>query len=281
MSCFYRIEQYYEHLTPTEKIIADFIMHNTAQALEAGVNDLAALCGVSPPSIIRFYRRIGYDKYSEMKVNLAMDVANTQCKCIDNLIQSSDTLENMSEKAVSSISQTLNNTLKLVKTKELRKAINAIKAAECIYLFGIGASGIAASDLFQKLIRINRRCSYFEDSNLALASAVHINSKDAAIFFSYGGKTRETNMAAQAAKKNGATCIAITTLGKSPLSSLADIVLPIPSDEPEIRIGALQSRYAQLLVLDLLYIGLIQNDLPQIEEYLEKTRAIVKGLKSD
>jgi len=114
MSCFYRIEQYYDHLSATEKKIADFILQNTSQALEASVNDLSEYCGVSPPSVIRFLRRIGYEKYSDMKVSLAMDVASGQDRCIDTLIQSSDTLDHMAEKVVLSISQTLSKTLKLI-----------------------------------------------------------------------------------------------------------------------------------------------------------------------
>ena len=58
-----------------------------------------------------------------------------------------------------------------------------------------------------------------------------------------------TKLAAQ----NGATVISLSSLGKSPLTELADISLFTVAKETRYRIVAISSRIAELTVIDALY----------------------------
>ena len=55
--------------------------------------------------------------------------------------------------------------------------------------------------------------------------------------------------------------------------------LLLPNRENEIRIGAVQSRYAQLFIVDLLFVGVVKDNFDKNEEYLQKTREIIARLR--
>ena len=55
--------------------------------------------------------------------------------------------------------------------------------------------------------------------------------------------------------------------------------LYIPTTERELRLGAIASRNASLIVTDLLYLGLAKSDMKQTKEYIVKTRNAINRLK--
>ncbi|EPS46536.1 RpiR family transcriptional regulator [Clostridium botulinum A1 str. CFSAN002368] len=96
---------------------------------------------------------------------------------------------------------TINDTKELVDDEKLLEAVKAIKNAETIYLYGVGASAMVAMDFQYKLLRINKKVMFQQDSHLQLAVSVHITNRDVAVAISYSGNTREVNLAVEEAKK--------------------------------------------------------------------------------
>ena len=60
------IKNNYEKLYAAEAKVADFIMNNPAQALDANVSETAELSGVSDATVVRFCKRIGYEGFYQM-----------------------------------------------------------------------------------------------------------------------------------------------------------------------------------------------------------------------
>jgi len=281
MSCISRVKEFYDVFTSSEKQIADYILANSSDALELTSVEMSEIVGVSPATVIRFSKAMGFSGYSDMKLDLARDVENLTQNEVNELIQSGDTMTEMAKKYASSFTRVITDTMSLIKDRELETAVDVLKRAETIYIYGVGASGLVAEDLQKKLVRINKRCVYYTDYNLGLASAIHITKKDAVLAISYSGQTKEVNMAAELGQKVGAKVIAISRCRKSRLTSLTDVNLFIPSTEREVRIGAMQSRTAQLFVTDLLYMGLIRDRFDAVEACLESSRKIILQLKDN
>ena len=61
------------------------------------------------------------------------------------------------------------------------------------------------------------------------------------------------------ARDHGATTIAISNRGKSPIDKYSDIILSTSSNETEYNILALNSRIAQLAIIDTLYYYIAFN----------------------
>ena len=137
---------------------------------------------------------------------------------------------------------------------------------------------MVAQDFQYKLSRIKRIAIYQKDSHTQLISAVNIEPNDIAIGISYSGETKEVNLALKKAKELGAKTIGITKFNNT-LSKIVDISLHVPSEEKEIRFGAITSRISALVITDLLYLGVAKNNLNKTEEYILKTREFVKKIK--
>jgi len=169
-------------------------------------------------------------------------------------------------------------TYKLIDIKTIQHAVDQLKRANQIFLLGTGASGNCCLDLAQKLTRVNFQAIYHIDPHTQLTADVHITDQDVAIGISYSGATKEVTSAIQYAKSRGAHTIAITQHNKNELHKLADSILVLPYQENEFRLGAMASRNATLIYTDLLYLGMISNNLDDYKEILMQTRKVLTSL---
>ena len=170
-------------------------------------------------------------------------------------------------------------TYQMLNVSVLTAAVEEICAGRRIHLFGVGASGLLAMDFLYKSSRIGIPAFYHEDVHTNLATAALLGPKDIVIAISYSGETRETVLAARAAKDRGCKIIAITQANHNTLARLADYPLYVPSEEPELRVGAMTSRTSGLLLLDLLYLGVAKHDPDRTEKSLLETRELIRSLQ--
>lgn len=278
MSCFTRITENVARFTKNDKKIADYILKNVDSAALMPANVLGEKSGTSASAVIRFIKKLNYRNANEFRADLSKSAAKIPMEKQSLIIHPDDSIETMMNKISEIISESAVTTFDLNKESSFAPSIKKLAEADCVYILGIGASGIVAYDFHQKLVRINKRSIYIADSNMQAAVSVHTRSCDAVIAFSCSGATREVNLAVEQAKLNNTFCIAVTNTSPSPLSKMADLVLRFPDRESEIRIGAIYSRYAQLAIADILFMGIAQKNFGEMEQCLIKTRSLVKKL---
>ncbi|MCK8817856.1 MurR/RpiR family transcriptional regulator [Natroniella sulfidigena] len=283
MSVVLKIKRRKDDFTQSETKLAEYVLENKSEVSNLSVQKLANLAGTSPASVIRFCKKVGYNGFQEFKINLVKDLTeskNKETKVYEDITVNDTIAETMQKLAHQNI-EVIENTMKLIDEKEVKKAIEAIDTAERIYIFGVGASGLVAKDFQYKLMRIKKTVISYLDSHTQLASAVNIEEDDLAIGISYSGQTLEIYQALKQAGQKGATTLSITKYGQNPLSDLADINIDVAGTESNIRVGAITSRIAQLTAIDLLFVGYTKNDFEIISNYIKKTRASVEDFKLD
>lgn len=281
MSCILKIREVYQELTPTEQKIADYIIEQGAEVSALSAAELAELVKTSPPSVIRFARKLGYAGFQDMKLGLAKD-AVLQDKQQDKLYEAvglHDSTKEIIYKIGKENINAIEETTTLLDEEAISKAIHSMSKANSINIFGVGASGLVGLDLQYKLMRINKKASMYMDSHTQMASAIHLGKGDVAIGISHSGRTLEVYKSLETAKARGATTISITKYGKNPLSDLSDINLFTASVEKNLRTGAIASRIAQLTIVDILFIGIARENFNDISKYIQTTREIVEDFK--
>jgi DNA-binding MurR/RpiR family transcriptional regulator len=82
--------------------------------------------------------------------------------------------------------------------------------------------------------------------------------------------------AAQNARGAGATVVALTSFQRSPITTVAHVVLVTASAETAFRVEAMASRIAHLSVVDALYVALATRRLEGALEALDRTGAIIE-----
>lgn len=279
MSYILKIEQHLEDFTQSEKKIAKYILENGQDVITHSAQEIGDCTDTSPASVVRFSRTLGYEGFQELKLEIAKTQNQNEEKIIDDIIEKGDSIEKVVHKVANQGINTINNTVALLNIEDFEKAIEEIKKANNIYLFGVGASAIVAMDLQHKLLRINKIAIFHLDANVQLAMSVHAKRGDLAIGISYRGKSKEVNNSVRRAKENGASCISITKYGNNSLADLCDINLRVPNVEKELRVGAIASRMAQLMVTDILFLGIAKDNFEDVERYLKETKKMTDILK--
>ena len=249
LGCTLLIKEGMASLTETETRLANYLLSHTGEVIHMNAKEFSSACGSSPAAVVRFSRKLGFKGFTDLKLDLAREAGAGKPDDFQTVIREHDDMDTLVQKA------------------------------ERIHLFGVGASGLLAMDFLYKSSRIGIPAFYHEDVHTNLATAALLGPKDIVIAISYSGETRETVLAARAAKDRGCKIIAITQANHNTLARLADYPLYVPSEEPELRVGAMTSRTSGLLLLDLLYLGVAKHDPDRTEKSLLETRELIRSLQ--
>jgi DNA-binding MurR/RpiR family transcriptional regulator len=269
----------YETLTKSEKLIADTLMSDPDMMLSKNAWEIAEFAGTSQATVVRFSRKIGFPGFSEMKVGLAKYLHNDHVLGEDIFISHGDSYETTASKLLAQINSICSTTAGQMDYTAFGKVVETIDRASNIYLFGVGASGITAADLQQKLIRIKKKAVFFSDSNIGILATMTYTPGDVAVAISYSGETTIVKHFIEAAGQQGATCIAITGNNRTSVAKLADLSLETPSIERKIRIGAVSSRYSQMFICDMIFLNLLIRYYDVAEELIRNSSALISKIK--
>ena len=171
----------------------------------------------------------------------------------------------------------LQETRKLLVSQSLTRAVEILRAARRIEVYGIGSSGPIAQDLAYRLLQLGRDAKVVSDSHIQAVSAAMTDPSTAVVTISHSGSTRETVLATRLAREAGARTIGITKLGKSPLARYCDIVLHTIANETRYRPEAMSSRVAQLALIDTLVSCCALADAKRSVAKLELSARIIAG----
>lgn len=265
--------------TPTMRRIATIIRDNPSVVLEKTISQIAAACGTSVASVVRFCRAVGVSGYAELRMSLATELGKEAAKFGPGLtlgaeIARTDTLEDMVAKVAALEVLAIEETVSSFDFSTLERVVAALDQAERILLFGIGASHFVAQDLHHKLFRVGRNAFLLADAHEAWSAALLSPEHTVAIGFSHSGMTADTVQFLELARQNGALTIAITGAPESRLARAADEALITHARESTLRAGAMVSRIAQLVLVDCLFLGVARLRYEQTIDALKRTRDI-------
>ncbi|PHQ96802.1 MAG: RpiR family transcriptional regulator [Marinosulfonomonas sp.] len=281
MSAIAKILTNLDTMTPTDGEIGKFIIENPEEMLRLSSAALAEKTGRSQSSVVKFSQRLGYSTYQELK--LAISHANVQEQHVKNgtihgTIEHDDTYQVMLQKLIGSKHLSMQQTVAANSESSIHRTVDYLNNANRIYLGGVGASSLVARDLSYKLMKLGRNVLYDSDSHVQMASASALGVGDVMLAFSHSGNSLETVRIAETARRRGATVIAVTGLKDNPLSRIADMSLSTVADEERVRSSSITARDAQLILVDLLFILLVQIQ-PDANEFVSNSEIAVSVLK--
>lgn len=278
-----RVRSVYDTLNNAEKLAADYLLKNLEDIFRYPLATLAELSGTSQGAWVRFCKSIDYSGMKELKNALFREL---NASAVENHsagkyqftdIKSHSDLPSLAKNVCSSSILAIEDTLTLFDADILEALTASIIKARKIAVFGLSASGIAAQDFYNKLLRIGYPVVFSNDYHVSLTIAATLTKKDIAICISNSGETDEILKLAAIAKKRHAAVGAITKYGKNRLNLHADFTLCTSSPETDKRSGAMSSRIAQLVMTDILFTAIANRDYEKIASRLEHTYQVFHG----
>lgn len=252
-------------LPPAEARLAESLLADPDGFAARNINEAAQLAATSTTTVVRFYRRLGYQGYRELLRDLTQEMLREKLLTRELSAEASDvarddTIEQLVAKVARDETRSISDTAEALDTQALERAVAAVAAARRVDIFGVGASSIVSIDLQRKLSRIGLTAIHWPDTHTAWTAAAILGEGNVALAISHSGRTKDTIEFLRLARAAGAATIAMTNVCASPLTEEADIVLYTAARETSFRSGALGSRIAQLMLVDCLFIGVAQAD---------------------
>lgn len=263
-----KIKMLYNTMGNAEKNIADWITQNPGKIISLSIVELAEKCHCSEATVVRFSKRLGLSGYQELKISLAAEGGGS---AVNTHITANDSAYEMYEKVCNDIYLALELTKRSLNPEAIGLAAKKICSADKIVVFGLGNSASIAMDASHKFLRAGLNAVSYSDNHMQVIAASHLTSNDVVIGISHSGSSKDIVEALKKAREHGATTIAITNSGKSPILKHSDIVLSTSSDETQYNILALNSRIVQLAIIDTLYFYIVYNRSNQAIESIKET----------
>jgi RpiR family carbohydrate utilization transcriptional regulator len=276
---FEQIKRAEDRLRRSERKVADYVLAEPQTALSLGISALAAASGVSDPTVLRFCRALGFDGFQSFKLALARALA-LGAPFIREGVGPDDDTATLGTKICSQTAAAIYGLPAKLDWAAVEGAIAALAAAPRIECYGVGASGAVAVDAQNKLFRLNVPVTAYVDPHMQIMSASSLKRGDVVIAFSYTGRARDVIEAAQVARRQGASVIAVTTPG-TPLANAASVPLLLPAIEDTEHFTPMISRLLQLVVVDILEIGVALQRGPSLFPHLRRMKESLRSLRQN
>lgn len=278
MSFKSRVEATQKYLTTSESKIANYIIKNPQETIQMGINDLAKASKTSASSVSRLVKALEIDSFTALKVLLANDLANQEANPqkarLD--IAANESFTSISKKLLQNEIENLTQTQNLLDEGVCEQVVTRLLKTKQMYVFGVGASSLAAKDIYQKWTRIGCNVTYEEDFHVLLTQLASAKADSTLWLISNSGETPECLYLANYAKQNHIFVVTLTMFGQNSLVKKADLALTTSKPiEPDVRVGATNSLADQFYAINIIFYLYFSRDFQHSAKAIKKTRHLL------
>lgn len=259
-------------LSNSEEIIAQYILTKKENIEKLSTKDLASATYTSPSTVVRLSKKLGFSGWNEFKEKYLEELQYLH-QHFSNIdpnfpFTPNETFMSIASKIGHLASETIEDTLSLLKNEDLKKAVDLLNNAEIINVYGISNSLLMAFDFKHKMLRINRPVEIMSLQDEQLFVASNSSTNHCAILISYSGESEEVLKIAKILRKNKTAIIAITSIGENTLNNFSDCTLSITTREKLYsKIATYSTNNSIHLILDILYSCLFKINYKQNLQY--------------
>ena len=250
-----KISSEYYNLTAAEKRAADYILSHRTQCQHMSISELAEASNVAEATLSRFARRLKYKSYNEFRMDMAKaaPVYPAEMSLLSGEVKPGDSFSEIIRKLYTADVDAITQTLELIDEEKIKQAADILERADKVFCMGQGGSLILAEEAAHLFTTVE--CKYFAvaDAHSHVISAATMTEKDAILYFSYSGATKDMMHTLSVAGANGVKSILITRCPNAPGARMADVVLQCGSNESPLQLGSIPARIAQMYLVDVLF----------------------------
>ncbi len=268
-----RIETSISTMSKGQKAIAQYILNHYDQAAYLTAARIGDEVGVSESTVVRFAMELGFEGYPHFQKVLQEELKE-KLTSVQRLRASAKLAvhEDILGAVLHSDMDKLKRTLERIDRKSFDQAVNLILGARRIYILGVRSSAPLASFLgfYFNLIFDNIRLVHTTSVSEMFEQILSVGEGDVVIGISFPRYSKRTIKAMRYARSTGATVIALTDKGNTPIADNADVCLMAPSD----MMSFVDSLVAPLSVINALIAAIGYRRQDHVAQTLEKLERI-------
>lgn len=265
----HRIEERYDKMSKSQKVIADYILAHFDQAVFMTAARLGEVLGISESTVVRFAAGIGYEGYPQLQRALEECVKGklNNVQRIDSKYGKSTQSEVLTS-VMSSDIEKLQHTIDNLDPAAFESAVTTILEAETVYVMGLRSNEPLAGFLhfYLNMIRGNVVLVNTTSVSETFEQLIHINERDCFVGISFPRYSMRTLKAMELANDRNAKVIAITDSVHSPMNLYSSCNLLARSD----MVSIVDSLVAPLSVINALVVAMCLKRPQEVKRNLER-----------
>ena len=262
-----------------EQRVASYVLANLEAATQLTVAELAGICEVSEPTVIRFCRTLGCAGFRDFKLRLAQNVA-VSLQYLDAVNRQPQSDSRGIDQILGVFYTTANVARAQLDDAVLAATTEAVAAARRIIFCGVGGgSATVAFDAANRFFRLGIPAVAIHDGYQLRMQAATLAPGDLLFCISSSGDLKELVESARIARQYGATAACLTRPG-SALAEACDIALTLKIPEDPDIYKPTASRLVYLVIIDVLAAAVARQTSEVALEKLRRIRAslaVVQG----
>ncbi len=214
-----RLKGQYASLSPQEQRVADFIFDHFDDLISYNSAELAQLSGVSKATVSRLFKRLGYDKYKDMRDELrTLRQSGMPLTDQRDAVQGNTLLARHYKQEMANLTQWVN----ALDARQFAEALTAMVAARRIVVIGMRNAYPAALHLRQQLLQARGQVLVLPQPGQSLSEElVDLTADDLVVMMAFRRlAANSTPAAAAAAARRGAGPVNVRAAGPQPVSAL-------------------------------------------------------------
>jgi len=268
-------------LSSNEKIVLDFMLKNKKQACFLTSNEIAEMLGVSPSSVIRLSKKLGYENFTTFKKTFQREQANRdfdytaveipyeKIKQYDNLTDSdliTEFRKNVLENIKKDIASGTNSTF--IESAEM------ISNAKRIFIVGFRTCSGFASSFGVMLSCVRPGVLVISSHQPLVDSLIDLTDEDVMIAISFNRYSSDTIFATEMAKDAGCKVIVMTDSYTAPIAQGAKKIIISSMDNLSFfnsYVSFIMNMETIVALVSKRNKELNESRLMKMEDYLERT----------
>ncbi|VEU73081.1 GntR family transcriptional regulator (plasmid) [Mycoplasmopsis gallopavonis] len=255
-------------LSKSDYKIIDFINNYELLTFDYTIEQFSEKLDISTSSISRFTKKYGFKNYSDFKVNLNLIIQkfNKNYEMNDDQIFTS---------IIASHRYVIDNLYNEALMEKITTAANVITKSNKILIQGSGSSKRISENLYSNLLKTGKVAISHMDFHVFFPVLANCNANDVLILFSDNLKTPEQIFSLKKAHENNLKVIVITSNENNPhLENEFDVLIQYSKINPTYIDVPLSSKLSQLLITDLLFEAVLEND-ENLRVNLKKSKKMI------
>lgn len=270
-----------------EQTAVDYIMEQKENIRNMTVKEIAGACYCVPSTLIRIAHKLGFEGWNALKESFLEEMEYLACQdCGQDAnvpFEAGEAPVAIGETIAALQSESIEDTCSMLDALQLHKATVILKNARIIYLLTLAPNRELAGMFQAEMLRIGRTVVIADQP---LYTALIMDPQDCAIILSYSGETDSMVEAGQLLNERKIPFIAISNIGDTSLSRLAQASLKMCTREKLYsKIGSFSSAVSAFYLLYVLYACLFERDYErnfarkvEISRQVERVRTTTTSL---
>ena len=245
-----------------EKRVADYVLKHESNVVDMTISELAATCGTSDATVVRFCKKCGCNGFHHLKINMAKEMAIHASSHKDHV--DSDELDcaqmDVSLQIIFSCKQEeLRRTLAEIDPAMFRTVVERVGKARLVFCAAMGNTIPVAMDAGYKLNELGLAAISAPVWEHMLAMMHAARPEDVMLVFSSSGETKDLMRIVAAAREQGVLIVLVTNQVHSSLARMSHYVLYAASRERILfrNFSFSSTRLSMTAVVEALYYMLL------------------------